>query len=146
MLIFSCLFVPFSSFLLVKVIAGAVKDWSKVVLAYEPVWAIGTGFSLFFFSSFLLFFFSSFLFFFSSFPLFPFSPFLLPSSFFLLFLPSFPPLFIQGKVASPADAQAVHLAIRGWLKENVSAEVADSTRIIYGGSVKVIFLSHFLLF
>jgi len=24
-------------------IAGAVNDWSKVVLAYEPVWAIGTG-------------------------------------------------------------------------------------------------------
>ena len=35
---------PFLSFLSVKVIAGAVKDWSKVVLAYEPVWAIGTGF------------------------------------------------------------------------------------------------------
>eukprot|EP00009_Paramoeba_aestuarina_P017286 CAMPEP_0201539844 /NCGR_PEP_ID=MMETSP0161_2-20130828/70623_1 /ASSEMBLY_ACC=CAM_ASM_000251 /TAXON_ID=180227 /ORGANISM="Neoparamoeba aestuarina, Strain SoJaBio B1-5/56/2" /LENGTH=255 /DNA_ID=CAMNT_0047947269 /DNA_START=76 /DNA_END=843 /DNA_ORIENTATION=- len=67
----------------VKSIAGAVKDWSKVVLAYEPVWAIGTG-----------------------------------------------------KVASPADAQAVHASIRNWLKENVSAEVAASTRIIYGGSVK----------
>ncbi len=26
-----------------KAIADNVKDWSKVVLAYEPVWAIGTG-------------------------------------------------------------------------------------------------------
>merc|ERR1719378_1782285 len=24
-------------------IASGIKDWSKVVLAYEPVWAIGTG-------------------------------------------------------------------------------------------------------
>lgn len=26
-----------------KAIANVVKDWSRVVLAYEPVWAIGTG-------------------------------------------------------------------------------------------------------
>jgi len=26
-----------------KAIASGVKDWSSVVLAYEPVWAIGTG-------------------------------------------------------------------------------------------------------
>jgi len=65
-----------------KAIADKVKDWSRVVLAYEPVWAIGTG-----------------------------------------------------KTASPAQAQEVHKQLREWLKENVSAEVAESTRIIYGGSV-----------
>ena len=27
----------------VKPVAGRVKDWSNIVLAYEPVWAIGTG-------------------------------------------------------------------------------------------------------
>lgn len=53
-----------------------------VVIAYEPVWAIGTG-----------------------------------------------------KVATPQQAQEVHLAVRDWLKKNVSAEVASSTRIIYGGNL-----------
>ena len=59
------------------------EAWAKVVIAYEPVCAIGTGLT-----------------------------------------------------ASPEQAQDVHAHIRGWLKENVSAEVADATRILYGGSVK----------
>eukprot|EP00164_Ancoracysta_twista_P000711 GFYU01000937.1.p1 GENE.GFYU01000937.1~~GFYU01000937.1.p1 ORF type:complete len:249 (+),score=101.00 GFYU01000937.1:55-801(+) len=59
-----------------------VKDWSKVVIAYEPVWAIGTG-----------------------------------------------------KVATPEQAQDIHKQCREWLAKNVSADVAASTRIIYGGSV-----------
>ncbi|CAN0910827.1 Triosephosphate isomerase, cytosolic [Linum grandiflorum] len=62
-----------------KAIAEKIKSWDNVVLAYEPVWAIGTG-----------------------------------------------------KVASPAQAQEVHAALRKWLHDNVSAEVAQSTRIIYG--------------
>ena len=65
-----------------KAIADKVTDWSKVVLAYEPVWAIGTG-----------------------------------------------------KTATPAQAQEVHAALRKWLAENVSAEVSESLRILYGGSV-----------
>jgi len=65
-----------------KAIAAKVKDWNRVVLAYEPVWAIGTG-----------------------------------------------------KTASPAQAQEVHAQLRQWLKDNVSQEVSDNTRIIYGGSV-----------
>ncbi len=64
-------------------IAKKVDDWSKVVIAYEPVWAIGTG-----------------------------------------------------KVATPEQAQEVHAALRAWLEDNVTPEVAKSTRIIYGGSVK----------
>ncbi|EDO41453.1 predicted protein [Nematostella vectensis] len=66
----------------IKAIADKISDWSKVVIAYEPVWAIGTG-----------------------------------------------------KTATPQQAQEVHNQLRAWLKENVSVDVAESTRIIYGGSV-----------
>jgi len=55
---------------------------SRVVVAYEPVWAIGTG-----------------------------------------------------KTASSAQAQEVHAAIRGILKE-IAPGAAESVRILYGGSVK----------
>ncbi|MED6220300.1 hypothetical protein PIB30_043571 [Stylosanthes scabra] len=65
-----------------KAFADAVPSWDNIVIAYEPVWAIGTG-----------------------------------------------------KVATPQQAQEVHVAVRGWLKNNVSAEVASKIRIIYGGSV-----------
>lgn len=57
-----------------------MPGWDGVVIAYEPVWAIGTG-----------------------------------------------------KVATPQQAQEVHVAVRDWLKKNVSEEVASKTRIIYGG-------------
>jgi len=60
----------------------SVKDWSKVVVAYEPVWAIGTG-----------------------------------------------------KVATPEQAQETQAYVRSWLHDNISADVAKNTRIIYGGSV-----------
>ncbi|XP_010268160.1 PREDICTED: triosephosphate isomerase, chloroplastic isoform X2 [Nelumbo nucifera] len=65
-----------------KAFAENVPSWEDVVIAYEPVWAIGTG-----------------------------------------------------KVATPQQAQEVHVAVRDWLKKNVSEEVASKTRIIYGGSV-----------
>ncbi|KAF5727840.1 triosephosphate isomerase chloroplastic [Tripterygium wilfordii] len=65
-----------------KAFADTVPSWDNVVIAYEPVWAIGTG-----------------------------------------------------RVATPAQAQEVHVAVRDWLKKNVSSEVASKIRIIYGGSV-----------
>ena len=40
-----------------------------------------------------------------------------------------------GKTATPAQAQEVHQDLRKWFTENVSADVANSVRIIYGGSV-----------
>merc|ERR1719382_925009 len=64
-------------------VLSAVKDWDSIVIAYEPVWAIGTG-----------------------------------------------------KVATPDQAQDAHAAIRAYLKEAVSADVAEKMRIQYGGSVK----------
>jgi len=40
-----------------------------------------------------------------------------------------------GKPATPDQAQEVVGGIRKWLKENVSSEVAESTRILYAGYV-----------
>ncbi|CCM01790.1 uncharacterized protein FIBRA_03857 [Fibroporia radiculosa] len=67
-----------------KPVVEALKpeDWSKIVVAYEPVWAIGTG-----------------------------------------------------KVATSAQAQEAHANIRAFLSSAVSPAVAESTRVIYGGSV-----------
>ncbi|XP_065012906.1 triosephosphate isomerase, cytosolic-like [Musa acuminata AAA Group] len=78
-----------------------ISDWTNVVLAHEPVWAIGTGKvatpagsvtfqNLFFFVS---------------------------------------PLCICS-IVSQVDSELCK-----WLQINVSVEVAESTRIIYGGSV-----------
>jgi triosephosphate isomerase len=57
--------------------------WPDVVIAYEPIWAIGTG-----------------------------------------------------VVASTADAQEMGAVIRGIIASKVSADIAKSLRILYGGSVK----------
>lgn len=40
-----------------------------------------------------------------------------------------------GKTATPKDAQDIHKATREWLSKNVGADIAEATRIIYGGSV-----------
>ncbi len=58
-------------------------DFDRVAVAYEPVWAIGTG-----------------------------------------------------RTASPEQAQEVHAFVRGLLRAQFGATVADKTRIQYGGSVK----------
>jgi len=57
------------------------EDWENVVIAYEPIWAIGTGLT-----------------------------------------------------ATPEQAQETHAAIRQYLGEVAGAEVAEATRILYGGS------------
>lgn len=57
------------------------NDWSRVVIAYEPIWAIGTGLT-----------------------------------------------------ATPEQAQETHAAIRQYLGQVAGADVAENTRILYGGS------------
>jgi len=59
------------------------EDWASVAIAYEPVWAIGTGLT-----------------------------------------------------ATPEMAQETHKDIRDWIAANVSPEIAEATRIQYGGSMK----------
>lgn len=64
------------------VAAAGIAAFSRAVIAYEPVWAIGTG-----------------------------------------------------RTASPDQAQAAHAALRATLARD-DARIADSVRIVYGGSVK----------
>ncbi len=59
------------------------EHFSRITIAYEPVWAIGTG-----------------------------------------------------KTATPDQAEAAHAYLRNWLKEQYTPEIAQHTRILYGGSVK----------
>lgn len=102
-----------------------VKDWSKVVLAYEPVWAIGTGKTA--------------------------SPQQVKTTHcqkkiteILFWLFSHLNLFNVFDLSS--QAQEVHEKLRQWLKINVSEAVANSVRIIYGGqSAKREYLPAFCL-
>ncbi|TAL11949.1 MAG: triosephosphate isomerase, partial [Frankiales bacterium] len=69
---------------LTAALAGVpVEQARSVVVAYEPVWAIGTG-----------------------------------------------------EVATPEDAQEVCAAVRGALADLYPGELADTARVLYGGSVK----------
>lgn len=47
------------------------------------------------------------------------------------------------QVATPEQAQEVHNDLRQWLSDNVSVDVAQTTRIIYGGKCNVNFIIHF---
>jgi triosephosphate isomerase len=60
-----------------------VSDASRIIVAYEPVWAIGTG-----------------------------------------------------RTATPEIAQQMHVFIRSRVKEIFGVDIAENTRILYGGSVK----------
>lgn len=67
-----------------KALAGiSPANMPRVSIAYEPIWAIGTG-----------------------------------------------------KTATPADAQEIHAFARGVIEKMYSNDIAQSTRILYGGSVK----------
>ena len=41
-----------------------------------------------------------------------------------------------GKTATPQQAQDIHKLIRNWLNDNYNTDVAESTHILYGGSMK----------
>ena len=88
-----------------QAIVDKVTDWSKVVLAYEPVWAIGKILLQFY------------------------------RHFSKKTKCKIQNLAGTGKTASPEQAQEVHASLRKWLAEKVSAEVSENLRILYGGSV-----------
>ena len=61
---------------------NTIADFKQAIIAYEPIWAIGTG-----------------------------------------------------KTATPEIAQQIHASIREYL-HSIDAQIAQETRILYGGSVK----------
>ena len=63
-------------------LAASISDWSRVVVAFEALWASNTG-----------------------------------------------------VLATPAQVQEAMAMIREWMRQNVSNDIADSTRLIYAGSV-----------
>lgn len=85
-----------------------IKDWDNVVIAYEPVWAIGTGKTA--------------------------TPEIAQEG--LIFNEFFLFIHVYSCFFSLCLC-LVHDVIRHWLKDNVSAHASQSTRIVYGGKKKI---------
>lgn len=81
-----------------------MKDWSKIVVAYEPIWYVSS-------------------------PVYRVQDRLARTHL------TRTRAIGTGKVASTEQAQEVHAEIRDWISKGVSAEAAEATRILYGGSV-----------
>lgn len=43
----------------------------------------------------------------------------------------------NSKIATPQQAQEVHMKLRGWLNSNISEAIVQSAQIIYGGLVTI---------